>query len=148
MIQAVYIISRTGLPIVVVDKGDENSSFSDQALFSGIMTAIQAAMEEIDVGTPKFVDTRKFEIFIELSDNIAVALLRKAQTDVERSIIHDITAKILEDISSKFPNIYDYNLLTEEQVEEIEHFVEEMMEKGDKEIAQRRATKIVSDSFW
>lgn len=148
MIQAVYIISRTGLPIVVVDKGDENSSFSDQALFSGIMTAIQAAMEEIDVGTPKFVDTRKFEIFIELSDNIAVALLRKAQTDVERSIIHDITAKILEDISSKFPNIYDYNLLTEEQVEEIEHFVEEMMEKGDKEIAQRKATKIVSDSFW
>lgn len=148
MIQAVYIISRTGLPIVVVDKGDENSSFSDQALFSGIMTAIQAAMEEIDVGTPKFVDTRKFEIFIELSDNIAVALLRKAQTDVERSIIHDITAKILEDISSKFPNIYDYNLLTEKQVEEIEHFVEEMMEKGDKEIAQRKATKIVSDSFW
>jgi len=148
MIQAVYIISRTGLPIVVVDKGDENSSFSDQALFSGIMTAIQAAMEEIDVGTPKFVDTRKFEIFIELSDNIAVALLRKAQTDVERSIIHDITAKILENISSKFPNIYDYNLLTEEQVEEIEHFVEEMMEQGDKEIAQRKATKIVSDSFW
>jgi len=148
MIQAVYIISRTGLPIVVVDKGDENSSFSDQALFSGIMTAIQAAMEEIDVGTPKFVDTKKFEIFIELSDNIAVALLRKVHTDVERSIIHEITAEILEEISSKFPNIYDYNLLTEKQVEEIEHFVEEMMEKGDKEIAQRKATKIVSDSFW
>lgn len=148
MIQAVYIISRTGLPIVVVDKGDDDSSFSDQALFSGIMTAIQAAMEEIDVGTPKFVDTRKFEIFIELSDNIAVALLRKAHTDVERSIIHEITAKILEDISVKFPNISDYNLLTEEQVEEIEHFVEEMMKKGDKEIAQRKATKIISDSFW
>lgn len=148
MIQAVYIISRTGLPIVVVDKGDENSSFSDQALFSGIMTAIQAAMEEIDVGTPKFVDTRKFEIFIELSDNIAVALLRKVHTDVERSIIHEITAEILADISSKFPNISDYNLLTEEQIEEIEHFVEEMMTKGDKEIAQRKATKIVSDSFW
>jgi len=148
MIQAVYIISRTGLPIVVVDKGDENSSFSDQALFSGIMTAIQAAMEEIDVGTPKFVDTRKFEIFIELSDNIAVALLRKVHTDVERSIIHEITAEILADISSKFPNIYDYNLLTEEQIEEIEHFVEEMITKGDKEIAQRKATKIVSDSFW
>ncbi len=148
MIQAVYIISRTGLPIVVVDKGDENSSFSDQALFSGIMTAIQAAMEEIDVGTPKFVDTRKFEIFIELSDNIAVALLRKVHTDVERSIIHEITAEILGDISSKFPNISDYNLLTEEQIEEIEHFVEEMMTKGDKEIAQRKATKIVSDSFW
>lgn len=148
MIQAVYIISRTGLPIVVVDKGDENSSFSDQALFSGIMTAIQAAMEEIDVGTPKFVDTRKFEIFIELSDNIAVALLRKVHTDVERSIIHEITAEILADITSKFPNISDYNLLTEEQIEEIEHFVEEMMTKGDKEIAQRKATKIVSDSFW
>ncbi|MHA1219440.1 MAG: hypothetical protein ACTSSN_03850 [Candidatus Heimdallarchaeaceae archaeon] len=148
MIQAVYIISRTGLPIVVVDKGDENSSFSDQALFSGIMTAIQAAMEEIDVGTPKFVDTRKFEIFIELSDNIAVALLRKVHTDVERSIIHEITAEILADISSKFPNISDYNLLTEEQIEEIEHFVEEMITKGDKEIAQRKATKIVSDSFW
>ncbi|MHA1515403.1 MAG: hypothetical protein ACTSPF_07695 [Candidatus Heimdallarchaeaceae archaeon] len=148
MIQAVYIISRTGLPIVVVDKGDENSSFSDQALFSGIMTAIQAAMEEIDVGTPKFVDTRKFEIFTELSDNIAVALLRKVHTDVERSIIHEITAEILADISSKFPNISDYNLLTEEQIEEIEHFVEEMITKGDKEIAQRKATKIVSDSFW
>ncbi len=148
MIQAVYIISRTGLPIVVVDKGDENSSFSDQALFSGIMTAIQAAMEEIDVGTPKFVDTRKFEIFIELSDNIAVALLRKVHTDVERSIIHEITAEILADITNRFPNISDYNLLTEEQIEEIEHFVEEMMTKGDKEIAQRKATKIVSDSFW
>ncbi len=148
MIQAVYIISRTGLPIVVVDKGDENSSFSDQALFSGIMTAIQSAMEEIDVGVPKFVDTKKFEVFIELSDEIAVALLRKAQIEIERSIIHEITAEILREISGRFPNISDYNLLTEEQIVEIENFIEEMIEKGDKEIAQRKATKIVSDSFW
>ena len=148
MIQAVYVISRTGLPIVVVDKDDENSSFADQALFSGIMTAIQSAMEEIDVGIPKFVDTRKFEVFIELTDNFAVALLRKATEIVDRAIMHDITAKILQDINTKYPEISDYNLLTEEQVEEIERSIEYMMQNGDKEIAKRKATKIISDAFW
>ncbi|OLS32678.1 MAG: hypothetical protein HeimAB125_06460 [Candidatus Heimdallarchaeota archaeon AB_125] len=148
MIQAVYVISRSGIPIVVVDKGDENSSFSDQALFSGILTAIQSAMEEIDVGVPKFVDTKKFEVFIELSDEIAVALLRKGEIEVERQIIHEMTSEILQNISSNFPNIGDYNLLSEEQIDEIEKYVEEMIEKGDKEIAKRKATKIVSDSFW
>ncbi len=148
MIQAVYVISRTGLPIVVVDKGDENSSFANQALFSGIMTAIQSAMEEIDVGVPKFVDTKKFEVFIELTDDFAVALLRRATTEVERSIMHEITADILKEINSKYPSISDYNLLTEEQVEEIEGSIELMMQNGDKEIAQRKATKIISDAFW
>ena len=148
MIQAVYVISRSGIPIVVVDKGDEDSSFSDQALFSGILTAIQSAMEEIDVGVPKFVDTKKFEVFIELSDEIAVALLRKGDTTVERSLIHDITSEILQTISDRFPNITEYNLLTEEQIDEIELFVDEMIARGDKEIAKRKATKIVSDSFW
>jgi hypothetical protein len=133
---------------VVVDKGDENSSFADQALFSGIMTAIQSAMEEIDVGVPKFVDTRKFEVFIELTDNFAVALLRKATEVVDRTIMHDITAHILQDINTKYPEISDYNLLTEEQVEEIESSIETMMQNGDKEIAQRKATKIISDAFW
>ncbi len=148
MIQAVYIISRSGIPIVVVDRGDDDSSFSDQALFSGILTAIQSAMEEIDVGVPKFVDTKKFEVFIELSDEIAVALLRKGDIEVERPIIHEITSEILQNISGNFPNIGEYNLLTEEQIDEIEKYVEEMIEKGDKEIVKRKATKIVSDSFW
>jgi hypothetical protein len=148
MIQAVYVISRSGIPIVVVDRGDEDSSFSDQALFSGILTAIQSAMEEIDVGVPKFVDTKKFEVFIELSDDIAVALLRKGDVEVERPIIHEITSEILQKVSGNFPNISEYNLLTEEQIDEIENFVEEMIERGDKEIAKRKATKIVSDSFW
>jgi len=148
MIQAVYVISRTGLPIVVVDKGDDNSSFTDQALFSGIMTAIQSAMEEIDVGVPKFVDTKKFEVFIELTDNFAVALLRKATVEVERTIMHDITADILKEIDINFPTISDYNLLTEDEKIDIEKSVEELMEKGDKEIAQRKATKIISDAFW
>ncbi len=148
MIQAVYIISRTGLPIVVVDKGDEHSSFSDQALFSGIMTAIQSAMEEIDVGVPKFVDTEIFEVFIELSENFAVALLRKATKEVERNIMHEIKAEILKQIYDNFPKLSDYNLLTEKQLEQIREFIDTMIQKGDKEIAQRKATKIISDAFW
>ncbi len=148
MIQAVYVISRTGLPIVVVDKGDEHSSFTDKALFSGIMTAIQSAMEEIDVGVPKFVDTKKFEVFIELTDNFAVALLRRATKEVERNIMHEITAKILKDISTKYPEISDYNLLSSKEIKEIEDSIELMMQNGDKEIAQRKATKIISDAFW
>ena len=148
MIQAVYVISRTGLPIVVVDKGDEHNSFADKALFSGIMTAIQSAMEEIDVGVPKFVDTKKFEVFIELTDNFAVALLRKATKEVERSIMHEITAEILKQISEKYPTLCDYNLLTDKQISEIESSIESMIQKGDKEIAQRKATKIISDAFW
>ena len=103
MIQAVYIISKAGLPIVVVDKGDENnSSFADQALFSGTMTAIQSAMENIAVGVPKFVETKKFEVFLELSDNFALALLRRATKEVERKIMHEITAEILKEISVNY----------------------------------------------
>ncbi len=148
MIQSVYIISRDGLPILTVGKDTKTQEFTDVALFSGILSAIQTAMEEIDIGVPKFVDTKKFEIFIELADEFAVALVRESTEIEERDIMHEITAEILEKLDDKYDDLSDYNILSQDQLDDIKDIITKMIKKGEKEISKRKATKIISDSLW
>jgi hypothetical protein len=148
MIQAVYIISRNGLPIICVGKEEKEDEFGEAALFSGILSAIQTAMQEIDIGVPKFVDTKKFEIFIELEEEFAVALVREAKEIEERDLMHDITAEILGELDKKYDDLSDYNLLSDTQLEDMKKIIEKMILKGEKELSKRKATKIASDSLW
>jgi hypothetical protein len=148
MIQAVYIISRNGLPIICVGKDEKEDEFGEAALFSGILSAIQTAMQEIDVGVPKFVDTKKFEIFIELEEEFAVALVRESTEVEERDIMHEITAEILDRLDKKYDDLSDYNLLNDDQLNDIRRIITNMIQKGEKELSKRKATKIASDSLW
>jgi len=148
MIHTVYIISRNGLPIIAVGKDEKDDDFVEAALFSGILSAIQTAMQEIDVGVPKFVDTKKFEIFIELEEEFAVALIRESTETEERDLMHDITAEILNKLDKKYDDLSDYNLLSDEQLQDIRTLIVNMIQKGDKELSKRKATKIASDSLW
>ncbi|NPD89573.1 MAG: hypothetical protein HGN29_12710 [Asgard group archaeon] len=148
MIQAVYIMSRNGLPIIAVGKKAKDEEFGEVALFSGILSAIQTAMQEIDVGVPKLIDTKKFEIFIELEDEFAVALVRESTETEERDLMHEITAGILEELDEKYDDLSDYNLLTDAQLKDIRKLITSMILKGEKELSKRKATKIASDSLW
>ncbi|MCG3226752.1 MAG: roadblock/LC7 domain-containing protein [Candidatus Heimdallarchaeota archaeon] len=148
MIHTVYIISRNGLPIIAVGKDEKDDDFVEAALFSGILSAIQTAMQEIDVGVPKFVDTKKFEIFIELEEEFAVALVRESTETEERDLMHDITAEILDKLDKKYDDLSDYNLLSDKQLQDIRALIVNMIQKGEKELSKRKATKIASDSLW
>ena len=142
MIQAVYIISRNGIPIVTVQTEIDSKEFTEVILFSGILSAIQTAMEEIDVGVPKFVDTKKFEIFIELAEEFAVALIRESKDVEDRDYMHEITAEILQKLDDKYDDLSDYNMLSEDQINDIRKIIEKLVEKGEKELSKRKATRI------
>ena len=148
MIQSVYIISRSGLPIVAVGKDEKTQEFTEVALFSGIVSAIQTAMQEIDVGVPKFVDTKKFEIFIEIEEEFAVALVRESKEVEDRDFMHEITAEILNKLDEKYDDLSDYNMLSESQIDDIRAIISRLIQKGEKELSKRKATKIASNSFW
>lgn len=148
MIQSVYIISRSGLPIVAVGKDEKTQEFTEVALFSGIVSAIQTAMQEIDVGVPKFVDTKKFEIFIEIEEEFAVALVRESKEVEDRDFMHEITAEILNKLNEKYDDLSDYNMLSESQISDIRAIISRLIQKGEKELSKRKATKIASNSFW
>ncbi len=148
MIQSVYIISRSGLPIVAVGKDEKTQEFTEVALFSGIVSAIQTAMQEIDVGVPKFVDTKKFEIFIEIEEEFAVALVRESKEVEDRDFMHEITAEILNKLDEKYDDLSDYNMLSESQISDIRAIISRLIQKGEKELSKRKATKIASNSFW
>ncbi|NHJ33733.1 MAG: hypothetical protein FK732_12805 [Asgard group archaeon] len=136
------------MPIVAVGKDEKTQEFTEVALFSGILSAIQTAMQEIDVGVPKFVDTKKFEIFIELEDEFAVALVRESKEVEDRDFMHEITAEILNKLDEKYDDLSDYNMLSEHQVTDIRSIISRLIQKGEKELSKRKATKIASDSFW
>ncbi len=148
MIQSVYIISRSGLPIVAVGKDEKTQEFTEVALFSGIVSAIQTAMQEIDVGVPKFVDTKKFEIYIEIEEEFAVALVRESKEVEDRDLMHEITAEILNKLNEKYDDLSDYNMLSESQISDIRAIISRLIQKGEKELSKRKATKIASNSFW
>ncbi|MHA1303525.1 MAG: hypothetical protein ACTSQE_11030 [Candidatus Heimdallarchaeaceae archaeon] len=148
LIEAVYIISRSGIPLLFVDFISTEDKIKEVALFSGIISAIQVAMAEIDVGVPSFFDTEKNEIFMSVSTNYAIAIVKDNKSHIERKEIESLISNIMTFLTFEKESMTDFNMLDEEQKEKIRQKISKAVKEWEKDISERDATKRISDSLW
>ncbi|MHA1401235.1 MAG: hypothetical protein ACTSQE_12870 [Candidatus Heimdallarchaeaceae archaeon] len=145
MIDAIYLISRTGVPIYFKEHLSSKEDNIDQVtLFSGVISAIQSVLSETKVGTAKYFATSTNEVFMEISEKFGVILIKNLDESYSREIIEKILSEITTEIVFNFPNIDEHFIINKEQEQKINTIIKKIIEKYEVSASE---TKEISGNY-
>ena len=148
MIQAVYIISRTGIPLYFKERIPEEDDVTKITLFSGVISAIRAALIEIDAGEANYFTTQTHEVYIEATDGFAVALVKDLKDKFESEAVGAMIAEVITRITFNFEELPEAGILNAEEEEKMTNIVDDLMIKWDESVKDSSALKKIKESFW
>jgi hypothetical protein len=148
VIQAIYIISRNGVPIHFKELMGEEDNVTKATLFTGIISAIQTVLREIDAGDANYFTTATHEIFLEVTNDFAVALVTKIDKDSNKQSMSDLMSEIITAITFQFEEIPEIGFLIKEDQIKIEEIVDNKLDKWGRREEEGIATKKLKDALW
>ncbi len=148
MIQAVYIISRTGVPLYFMERIPEEDDVTKITLFSGVISAIRAALLEIDAGDANYFTTQTHEVYIEATTDFAVALVKDINDKFESEAIDAMIAEVITQITFNFEELPEAGILNAEEEEKMTNIIDDLMIKWDESVKDSSALKKIKESFW
>jgi len=148
MIQAVYIISRTGVPLYFMERIPEEDDVTKITLFSGVISAIRAALIEIDAGEANYFTTQTHEVYIEATNDFAVALVKDIKDKFESEAIDAMIAEVITQITFNFEELPEAGILNAEEEEKMTNIIDNLMIKWDESVKDSSALKKIKESFW
>jgi hypothetical protein len=136
MINTIYIISPTGMPIYFKELIlSRDSSIERVTLFSGVISAIQSVLLEIDAGQADYFTTKTNEIYMEISESFGVVAIKDFTKDYDREIIRKILTEISTKITFEVQDISSEMILSQEHEQIVDNIIVEVVAKYDKTYA-------------
>ena len=148
MIQAVYIISRTGVPIYFKERTPEEDDVTKITLFSGVISAIRTVLLEIDAGEANYLITQTHEVYVEATKDFAVALVKDIEDKFEREVIDEMIAELITQITFNFNELPEVGILNVAEEETMATIINDLMTKWEESINDSKASKKIKESFW
>ncbi len=148
MIQAVYIISRTGVPIYFLEQQESTDDVTKVTLFSGVISAIRTALIQIDAGEANYLTTLTHEIFLEATDNFAVAFVKDMNDEYDNKTMNHMISELITLIAFQFVELPEVGILSPEEEQEIEKIIKKLLDKWEEIIKESQASKKLKESLW
>ncbi|MHA1217647.1 MAG: hypothetical protein ACTSSN_12935 [Candidatus Heimdallarchaeaceae archaeon] len=148
MIQAVYIISRTGVPLYFKERIPEEDDVTKITLFSGVISAIRAVLIELDAGEANYFTTQTHEVYIEATNNFALALVKDIKDKFESETVEEMIAEAITQITFNFEELPEAGILNAEEEEKMTNIIDNLMIKWDESVKDSSALKKIKESFW
>ncbi len=148
MIQAVYIISRTGVPLYFKERMPEEDDVTKITLFSGVISAIRAVLIELDAGEANYFTTQTHEVYIEATSNFALALVKDIKDKFESETVEEMIAEAITQITFNFEELPEAGILNSEEEEKMTNIIDNLMIKWDESVKDSAALKKIKESFW
>ncbi|MHA1353530.1 MAG: hypothetical protein ACTSPP_12185 [Candidatus Heimdallarchaeaceae archaeon] len=74
MIHAIYIIDRSGIPLFFREKEENSSDITRATLFSGVISAIQSLLKDMEIGEATEVSTKAYDILLEVATSLLLLI--------------------------------------------------------------------------
>ncbi|MCK4254387.1 MAG: hypothetical protein KAX32_07970 [Candidatus Heimdallarchaeota archaeon] len=126
----------------------EEDNVTKATLFTGIISAIQTVLREIDAGDANYFTTATHEIFLEVTNDFAVALVTKIDKDSNKQSMSDLMSEIITAITFQFEEIPEIGFLIKEDQIKIEEIVDNKLDKWGRIEEEGIATKKLKDALW
>ena len=148
MIHAVYIISRTGVPIYFKERTPEEDDVTKVTLFSGVISAIRTVLQEIDAGEANYLTTQTHEVYVEATSDFAVALVKDIEDKFDRDTITSMISELATQITFNFMELPEAGILSFEEEIQLANIIDDLLQRWDESIKDSKALKKIKESFW
>lgn len=146
MIHAIYIIDRTGIPLFYTESV-ESSDITRATLFSGVISAIQSLLKDMQIGEATEVSTKAYDILLEVSADFAVVLVLNPCSDNDKKKLRAELTKLTEKVAKEFENV-PVSALRDQEREKLSKIINDFLVRGEKLLTTSKATKRLQESLW
>ena len=133
MIKSVYIVSLTGVPLYIYDinsgQNIEEDNTEQVTLFSGVLSAIQSLLSDFNVGEAKYFATESNEIFMEISNNFGLVLIKDLNDGYDAAIIRKILSEMITALTFAFQDLNESTIQSLAQKQKIQAIIETTLKK-------------------
>jgi len=147
MIHAIYIIDRSGIPLFFREKEENSSDITRATLFSGVISAIQSLLKDMEIGEATEVSTKAYDILLEVATSFAVIVVIDPCIESDKISLREELTRFTTRVSFEIKDVIDANLLRNEE-EKINKLTDEFINNCEQILSTSEATKRLRDSLW
>ena len=152
MLQAIYVMSKTGTPLYVYNEipiDDSEESDMNAILFSGLFSAIQAFLNEITIGEAEQFSTKYSELFIKSTEDIAVVVIASKNTSYTKEEVELLQQEVLDKVQSVISDAAIEDPGVGELVEQLfDPIIKQIIRAWKEKVEQSKAVKKMRESLW
>ena len=121
----------------------------DQTLFSGLLTAIQAFLTEINIGEAKSFTTDLYNVTIHPEDRLAYVFITDKKSKIDEKSLDNLHNELNLHIFPLSEKYSDYEFTTDENFQSLVEFaVTNVLIKWKGVMKESVATKKAKESLW
>ena len=148
MIKSFYIVSAGGVPIYHYDLIEKKDAIADAILFSGLITAIQNLMVEVEIGQPRQVTTESNEVYLETAKCFGVVLIKELGDEFSTADVKKMLSNLMEEIKKIIPDEEACTYLDDEERVEIIKIVDKEILNWTELYKETDSIKEMKKGFW
>ncbi|MHA1865946.1 MAG: hypothetical protein ACTSVB_04990 [Candidatus Heimdallarchaeaceae archaeon] len=147
MIHAIYIIDRSGIPLFFREKEENSSDITRATLFSGVISAIQSLLKDMEIGEATEVSTKAYDILLEVAMNFAVIVVIDPCVESDKTSLRTELTRFTTKVSFEIKDVVDANLVRKEE-QMLNQLTDEFIKNCEQILNTSEATKRLRDSLW
>lgn len=148
MIRAFYILTPGGVPVFYYDPVEKKDAISEAILFTGLITAIQNFLIEVEIGAPKQFSTKTREVYIETTSCFGLVLVKDQNDEITPAEVEDLLQMLIKDLDIIIPDEQSCDIIDDEERLKIRKIVDNILSKWEKSTKQSKAVKKMKEGLW
>jgi len=146
MIKAVYVINRDGVPLYYREDTEEEN-IARVTLFSGVISAIQYLLKDLQIGSATEVSTKSNDILLELATEFAVIVVLDQCSQEEKTNLRKELAKLVTTLVFHSNDVKKANF-DENSKAKIDKIVDEAIKSFEEALHTSKATRKMKEMLW
>ena len=148
MIRAFYILTPGGVPIFYYDPVEKKDAISDAILFTGLITAIQNFLIEVEIGAPKQFTTNTREVYIEATTCFGLVLVKDQNDGTTAEEIQQLLGYLIQKLNFIIPDEQYCEYIDDTERRQIREVVDKILFDWTETIEQSKASKKMKEGLW
>ncbi|MHA1347684.1 MAG: hypothetical protein ACTSVO_09690 [Candidatus Heimdallarchaeaceae archaeon] len=148
MIRAFYILTPGGIPVFYYNPVEKKDALSDAILFTGLITAIQNFLIEVEIGAPKQFTTNTREVYIETTDCFGLVLVKDQMDEISADDVQQLLALLVKKLDSIIPDKQTCDVVDETERRQIREIVDKILLEWKNTIKGSKASKKMKEGLW
>ncbi len=148
MIRAFYILTPGGIPVFYYDPVEKKDALADAILFTGLITAIQNFLIEVEIGAPKQFTTNTREVYIETTSCFGLVLVKDQNDDISANDVQHLLSSLVNRLDLVMPDKQSCDLVDDTERRQIREIVDKILVDWKKIIKESKASKKMKEGLW
>ncbi|MCG3225044.1 MAG: hypothetical protein H7647_11295 [Candidatus Heimdallarchaeota archaeon] len=148
MIRAFYILTPGGIPVFYYDPVEKKDALADAILFTGLITAIQNFLVEVEIGAPKQFTTNTREVYIKTTDCFGLVLVKDQKDDISTDDVQQLLKLLVNKLDGLIPDKQSCDVVDDTERRQIREIVDKILVYWKEIIKESKASKKMKEGLW